>query len=72
MLFEVKWRELNQREAYNILEELEEKGLNMPYPVKYYGLIGLKVEGLEDIRRSGYIVFELEDMTNAEYPQRRL
>ncbi len=63
-LFEVKWRSLTLRESYKILKELEEKSASLPYPVKYYGLIGLNIERIEDLRSDGYIAFELNDIVS--------
>jgi len=62
VLLEVKWKNINRKEAYKILAELEEKGKELPYPTKYYGLVGLDIDSREDLEKDGYLVYELKDL----------
>lgn len=60
--FPVPRENINRKEAYKILAELEEKGKELPYPTKYYGLVGLDIDSREDLEKDGYLVYELKDL----------
>ena len=65
-LFEVKWKELSRRGALKVLRTLEEKGEKADLGKRrYYGLIAKRVEGKEELRKEGYLVFDLGDFERA-------
>ncbi len=63
--FECKWKTLGYNQSLKILKELKEK---TPY-VKWfnkqrkeqYGLIAKKIENKKDLRKEGFLVYDLED-----------
>ncbi|OYT40912.1 MAG: hypothetical protein B6U86_03370 [Candidatus Altiarchaeales archaeon ex4484_43] len=63
--FEVKWRDLNLREAGNLLLELRRKSeivnWNSGERKEYYGLIAKKINGKEKLRKDGCLCYDLED-----------
>ncbi|WP_042700584.1 ATP-binding protein [Thermococcus sp. PK] len=59
--FEAKWKNLSEREARGILKDLERKAELTGISGSHFGLIGKRVEGKENLREEGYIVFDLED-----------
>ena len=63
LLVEVKWKSLNEREARGILRALDRKGeiLGLEGWEKQYGTLAKKVEGKEDLREEGFLVWDLED-----------
>ena len=64
LFIEVKWSELKKQEAVKILTELKEKSKFVEWSRKkeYFGLIGKKVLGKEELRRQGFFVWDLEDI----------
>ncbi|AFL95182.1 putative ATPase (AAA+ superfamily) 6 [Thermococcus cleftensis] len=65
-LFEVKWKELSRRGALKVLRTLEEKGEKADLGKRrYYGMIAKRVEGKEELRKEGYLVFDLKDFGGA-------
>ncbi|MEM2282727.1 MAG: ATP-binding protein [Candidatus Hadarchaeales archaeon] len=63
-LFEFKWRELSADECLRIIEELKEKlkFLNKKYREEHFGIVAKKINGKENLRKSGYLVFDLGDV----------
>ena len=62
-LFEVKWRDLGHRDARKILRDLEKKGSLLPLRGKrILGLIARRIEGKEELKEGGFLVFDLEDV----------
>jgi len=61
MFFEVKWKEVREKEAEEILKEMEEKTRDIEKR-KFYGIIAKKIENKESLRKKGYIVFDLSDL----------
>jgi len=62
---EVKWKELSEREARQVLNRLVEKSVKVKWeesPEKRYMLVGKKVMGKKKLVEEGYFVFELEDL----------
>lgn len=59
--FETKWKNLSEREARGILKDLKRKAGLTGIPGSYFGLIGKRIEGKENLREEGYLVFDLED-----------
>ncbi|MDI3476282.1 MAG: uncharacterized protein PWQ95_2010 [Thermococcaceae archaeon] len=63
--FEVKWKELKEREARGILKDLERKAelvsklKDLP---RRFGLVARRIEGKERLADEGYLVFDLKDM----------
>ena len=69
-LFECKWKELGEGEARSILKELHEKskfvnwfsGAKGRKRKEQYGIFAKKVEKKENLRRDGFLIFDLEDL----------
>jgi len=63
LFVEVKWKELKEREAREILRDLERKGglVGLESWEKAYGLVARGVEGKEELRGEGWQVWDLED-----------
>lgn len=61
-LIEVKWADLSYREAKAVLRRLSEKGGLVPLREKIYGLVSRKLEGKEELRREGYLAYDLSDI----------
>jgi len=62
-LFEVKWSELNEKKAENILRALRRKSRMVEFEGDFhYGIIAKSLDGKEDLREKGFHVFDLEDM----------
>lgn len=59
--FEVKWKNLSEREVRGILKDFERKVEFMGILGNYFGLIGKRIEGKESFREKGYFVFDFED-----------
>ncbi|RLG14184.1 MAG: ATP-binding protein [Candidatus Nanohalarchaeota archaeon] len=64
-LFEVKWKDLKEKQAMKILEELKEKSKYVEWKQgrrkEYFGLLAKKIENKNSLRKEGYEVFDLED-----------
>lgn len=64
--FECKWKELSQAEARKVLGELTHKATYVEWHNKdrrdTYGLFAKKVAGKAELRKEGYLVFDLEDL----------
>ena len=63
LFVECKWSDLKEKEARKILEELKEKSKFVEWESKkeYFGIIGKKVLGKENLKKEGFFVFDLED-----------
>lgn len=62
---EVKWRDLSEKDARQVLNRLVEKSVNVKWgnsPEKKYLLIGKKVGGKKRLIEDGYLVMELVDL----------
>ena len=64
LFVECKWFNLAEKEALKILEGLKEKSKFVEWERKkeYFGLIGKKILGKENLRKEGWLVFDLEDV----------
>jgi len=63
LFVEVKWKELKEREAREILRDLERKGelVGLEGWEKAYGLVARGVEGKEELRGEGWLAWDLGD-----------
>ncbi|EEB73759.1 archaeal ATPase, fused to C-terminal DUF234 domain protein [Thermococcus sp. AM4] len=63
LFVEVKWKDLSEREARGILKDLERKAelVELEGWRKSYGLVARKVEGKEELRGEGFLVWDLDD-----------
>src|SRR3989338_11584085 len=61
--FEFKWKELSNKEATSILNELESKTKHLLKKMAglKLGLIAKKIEGKQKLRAEGFLAFDLED-----------
>ena len=63
--FEAKWKNLKEKEVKRIIEELKEKSKfvdwNLDKRKEFFGVIGKKIENKKDLRREGFLIFDLED-----------
>jgi len=65
MLGEVKWKDLTEKQAKQILHHLEQKASKVKWgnkPERNYTLIGKHVENKEQLMRQGYFVFDIDDI----------
>ncbi len=66
--FEVKWGRLSYREAEKLLNALRDKAKLVDWHVKaedkqeHYGIIAESIEGKEELRNQGFMVYDLEDL----------
>ena len=67
LFVECKWADLKEKEARKILEELKEKSNFVEWERKkeYFGLVGKKVLGKENLRKEGFFVWDLGDFEKA-------
>ena len=67
LFVECKWSDLKEKDARKILVELKEKSTFVDWERKkeYFGLIGKKVLGKENLRKEGFFVWDLEDFEKA-------
>ncbi|HHI30584.1 MAG TPA: ATP-binding protein [Candidatus Methanoperedenaceae archaeon] len=65
LFVECKWRNLSRRQAETILGELSEKSRHVDWNdgvrTEYFGIIGKRIEGKDELRGMGFIVFDLDD-----------
>ncbi|CAD5245024.1 ATP-binding protein [Thermococcus camini] len=62
-LFEVKWKNLSQRDAKRVLKALEKKAELLPLRGNYrFGVIAGKLEDKDWLRKEGFLAFDLEDI----------
>jgi AAA+ ATPase superfamily predicted ATPase len=63
---ECKWKNLSEREAGNILEELKGKSRfvqwNNDVRKEYFGIVAKKVEGKDELIKKGFFVYDLDDL----------
>ena len=63
--FECKWKNLGYNQSLKILKELKEKTPHVKWFNKqrkeHYGLIAKKIENKKDLRKEGFLVYDLED-----------
>ncbi|MGB9928853.1 MAG: ATP-binding protein [Methanosarcina sp.] len=62
---EVKWRDLSEKDARQVLNRLIEKSVNVKWgnnPEKKYLLVGKKIGGRKRLIEDGYFVIELVDL----------
>lgn len=63
--FEVKWQNLERKDAEKILAGLKEKsafvGWNLTARKEYFGIVAKKIKGKAELRKSGYLAFDLDD-----------
>ena len=63
--FEVKWKDLKEKEARKILRELKEKSKfvewNLNNRQEFFGLIAKKIENKSKLRKQGFLVYDLKD-----------
>lgn len=63
--FEVKWGRVTEKEARKILDGLDKNSDEVKWPKegrKHFGLISMKVENKEELRKTGYLVYDLKDL----------
>jgi len=61
-LIEVKWKDLSERDARRILKELEGKSKLVRFDGTFqFGIIARNIDGKEELREAGYLVWDLED-----------
>jgi len=63
LFVEAKWKELSEREARGILKDLERKAelVGLDDWERFYGLVAKKVEGKEELRKEGWLAWDLKD-----------
>ncbi|ASJ09651.1 ATPase [Thermococcus siculi] len=63
LLVEVKWKELSEREARGIMEDLEGKAelVGLDDWEAHYGIVAKGVEGKENLREEGFLAWDLRD-----------
>jgi hypothetical protein len=62
MLFEVKWSDLDMREAKSLLASLERKAVELEVGEKIYGIIARNIEDKNQLRKKGYLAYDLSDI----------
>ena len=65
LFVEVKWKELNEREAWGILRDLKRKAqlVDLEDWEKSYCIVGKRVRDKERLRKKGALVYDLGDFT---------
>jgi AAA+ ATPase superfamily predicted ATPase len=62
---ECKWKSLSERDALDILNDLNSKSgfvlWNNEMQRKYFLLVSKKIEGKDALRKKGFMVFDLDD-----------
>jgi AAA+ ATPase superfamily predicted ATPase len=65
VFFECKWKNLSYNASLKILDDLEEKANFVKWRntqrKEQYGLIAKKIENKEDLRKKGFLVYDLDD-----------
>ena len=64
---ECKWSAMTRKEARNVLEALREKAAAVPWRRRkeVFGLFAKKIEGKAELRKEGFVVYDLQDMSMA-------
>ncbi len=64
--FECKWKELKENDANKIIKDLKEKAKYVEWfneeRRERYGIFGKRIEGKENLRKEGILVYDLEDI----------
>jgi len=64
--FEVKWKNLKEKETRDLLEELKEKSKLVEWNNKkrkeFYGIIAKKINGKEKLKEEGFLCYDLGDI----------
>ena len=63
----MKWASLTESRAKKVLRELERKGSELG-DVRHFGLVAKSVEGKEELREEGFLIYDLEDLVGASSP----
>lgn len=62
---ECKWQSLSHKEAEKVLFYLQEKSKHVDWNIgkrkEYFAIFAKKIEGKETLRKSGYIIWDLDD-----------
>ncbi len=66
-ILEVKWASLTESRAKKVLRELERKGSELG-DVRHFGLVAKSVEGKEELREEGFLIYDLKDLVGASSP----
>ncbi|MFA4669703.1 ATP-binding protein [Pyrococcus kukulkanii] len=63
LLVEVKWKDLNKKEARGILRDLRRKSelIEGEEWERFYGLVAKEIKGKEKLREDGWLVWDLKD-----------
>ncbi len=65
LFVECKWKSLSRRQAEVVLGELSEKSRHVDWNnaarMEYFGIIGKRIEGKDELRGKGFVVMDLDD-----------
>lgn len=65
LFVECKWKNLKERQAIRILEDLKGKSKSVDWNLydrkEWFGLIAKNIEGKNRLRKEGFVVFDLDD-----------
>ena len=65
VFIECKWQNLSQKEAKRVLFELQEKSKHVEWNLEkrkdHFAIFAKKIEGKDALRKSGFLVWDLED-----------
>jgi AAA+ ATPase superfamily predicted ATPase len=65
LFVECKWKNLSRRQAEVVLGELSEKSRHVDWNnaarMEYFGIIGKRIEGKDELRGKGFVVMDLDD-----------
>jgi AAA+ ATPase superfamily predicted ATPase len=65
LFVECKWKNLSRRQAEVVLGELSEKSRHVDWNnaarTEYFGIIGKRIEGKDELREKGFVVMDLDD-----------
>lgn len=63
LFIECKWKELDEKNALDIIEKLKEKSklVALKRKKEYFGIIAKKLDNKERLRNMGYIAFDIRD-----------
>ena len=69
LLNNCKWMNLKKQQAQKILNMLEKKSSQVKIPEKIkkinHGIVAKSINSKEDLRKSGYIALDLDDLQSA-------
>ncbi|MFA4646081.1 ATP-binding protein [Pyrococcus kukulkanii] len=66
LFVEVKWREINKKEARRVVRELERKATLLDLNVKeYYGIFAKRIKEKDELREQGLLAWDLDDLDKA-------